>query len=301
MNYVFLNGEIIEKKDAKISPFDHGFLYGDAVYETLLLENKKVYFFEDHWFRMKKSLTSLGIILPKYCATKEKMQDIMREVIEKNNVPRARVRITVSRGENNFDFSSSPYPTILISLSSFPKYPEKIFSQGIAISTFTQSRPTPEIKSTNFIASILGRRTLLGTKNFEAVFLSPQGFIREGTVSNIWGIRGKILYIAPRKSVLPGTLQASIEKIFLEKGYKIQEKNFSVEKIFSDFDELFLSNSLVGVVPIREIDGKVFRKTFPIFQKFFGSGSSGITLHGDLLKVSSDPWNDTFFSDENDY
>jgi len=153
---VFINNQFLPKSEAKISAFDHGFLYGDGVYETLLISHFTVQNFESHYKRIQNSCEILGIAFPIYCDSSEKIQKILENLIEKNQKflenknsefsGRGRVRITISRGENNFDFSSCHQATVLISLSPLPPYPEKIMREGVSIKTIRLERSYPEIK-----------------------------------------------------------------------------------------------------------------------------------------------------------
>lgn len=284
---VFLNGEFSAAADAKISVFDHGFLYGDGVYETLLVLHEKIIDFSSHFSRLKKSADTLGITFPAYANTMEKILEICKKLLQKNNIARARMRITLSRGENHFDFSSSKYPTLFISLSSLPIYSEEFFSGGIAIKTLLFERSYPEVKSINFLASLMGRRSLAQTGEYEGVFITKEGFFREGTVSNIVVVREdetiKEMWKAPEKTVLLGTMQSHLENVLKQKGFRVQEKNFSLpdiknlQKNSSARVEVYITNSLFGVLPVGTIDGENIvsssdrSKKFSLFNKYIGS------------------------------
>jgi D-alanine transaminase len=283
---VFLNGSFCPASEAKISAFDHGFLYGDGVYETLLVLQGKIRDFSAHFLRLQNSSNSLGITFPDYANTPEKITTLCEKLLQKNNTQRGRMRITLSRGENHFDFSSCKNPTFFITLSPLPTYPQEFFSAGIAIKTLPFERSYPEVKSINFLASLMGRRSIQQTGEYEGVFITKEGFFREGTVSNIVVVQQtsekSLFWKAPEKTVLSGTMQSHLEKMLQKNGFIIEEKNFSLRDIKnlqknSDTTfEVYITNSLFGVLPVASIDGEdVFsgkkEKRFPLFQEYIGS------------------------------
>ena len=279
---IFLNGIFCPKSEAKISAFDHGFLYGDGVYETLLISHNTVRDFSSHYKRLQNSCRLLGIEFPEYFDSEEKIQKILENLIRENilrgeleDKKNGRLRITLSRGENNFDFSSCPNATVLISCSSLPPYPEKIMKEGVALKTLHLERSYPEIKSINFLASLLGRREISGTAYYEGIFVTEEGFLREGTVSNIIAIDRvqKKFYLAPEKTVLAGTMQAEISEILEKLGFRKIYRNFCFTDIQHEKLELCITNSLFGVIPVRAVNEKFLdsytenNQEFSVFQK----------------------------------
>ncbi len=299
-NIVFLNGEFVKKSEAKISAFDHGFLFGDGVYETLLVMHGKILDFDAHFSRLQNSCDILGLQFPEYLLTPEKIFFKMQELVKKNSFERGRLRITISRGENDFDFITCPTPTVLMSISALSEYPEKFFREGISIQTILYERSYPEVKSVNFLASLMGRREISKTGNYEGIFVTPEKidissgkisgkYFREGTVSNIIVIgeifdisqkrREKFFWKAPEKTILAGTMQEKIQKKFLEAGFEVSEKNFSLLDLLelqakkNVQIEVYITNSLFGVLPVQKIDGEFLEsstKNFPLFHAYIG-------------------------------
>lgn len=265
---VFWNEYFEKEKTVRISPFDHGFLYGDSVYETLLVYGGKVFFVQEHFKRLLSSLSFLQISLPDYF-TLEYCTKMCTELIAKNTLQNARLRITVSRGENHFDFTSSQNPTIVASLSPLPVFSEKMYTEGVSTILYHGNRIFPEIKHTNFLSGIKARQLISEKQVFEAIYISEEGYIREGSISNIFAVfqNEKKIWISPRKEVLPGTMQAFIENILNNKGYTAEEKNYTLEEAQNKKASLFLSNSLMGIMPIQ----KVGDLAFPVFSLFSSS------------------------------
>lgn len=262
---VFHNGEWKNAENVHISPFDHGFLYGDAVYETLLVYRGSVFFIAEHFNRLVESVQALQINLPDEY-TFDFFQNICKTLVQKNTLQNARLRITVSRGENHFDFSSSPNPTIIASLSPLSEYSKELFEKGVSVISVSANRIFPNIKHTNFLSGIFLRQQLATEKAFEAIYQTPEGFLREGSISNIFAVleNEKTVWIAPRTQVLAGTMQGFIETLFEKNGYAIAEKNFSEHDICSHNASLFLSNSLMGVMPVASLNGIILHR-IPLF------------------------------------
>ncbi len=252
---VFQNGNWKKAEETKLSPFDHGFLYADAVYETLLVYNQKVFFVEEHWNRLQNSLNAMQMSLPSEYSL-EYFADLCHTLVQKNELKNARLRITISRGENHFDFTSCHNPTIFASLSPLPHYPAEIFSEGVFAISKNAIRISPSIKHTNFLSGILLRQKMHNANAFEAIYKTSEGFLREGSISNIFAIsnEAKEMWISPREEVLPGTMQAFLEKIFEQHGYTVIEKNFTEEDLLTHAAGLFISNSLMGIVPIKTLN-----------------------------------------------
>ena len=254
MNFVFLNGEILPAKKAKISLFDHGFLYGDGIYETLRTKNGELFDFENHFRRLKKSAEKLEI--PIFFSEKE-LFDAAKKIVEKNHFPESRVRITVSRGENHFSFCGAKNPTVAIFAEKLPDFSREKKS-GVKITTIKLSRFLPEIKSISLLPMILAKQKAQKIGAFETLFLRKNGAISEGSVSNVIFRKGKKVFSAPKKVALAGTTQKKV----LEKArenFEVLEVEFWVDDL-KNADEVLLLNSVFGVVPVAEIDGTLRKK-----------------------------------------
>lgn len=272
--YVFLNGKFLKKQNAKISAFDHGFLYGDGVYETLLVLKGILMDSESHLKRLHRSCSVLGLSLPQYMDSDTKILEVAQELIARNVIERGRLRITISRGENNFDFSSCPNPTILISVSPLGYSSENFFSHGVSIKTLPFERSYPAVKSINFLASLLGRREISDTDAYEGVFVTGDShrFFREGTVSNIIALNAqkKVFWVAPEKTVLAGTMQKKISEKLYQSGFKKISRNFSLDDICNEKMEVIITNSLFGAIPVHTIDDTILDTEFSGFSQYIG-------------------------------
>jgi branched-chain amino acid aminotransferase len=275
--FVHLNGVLVSAELARISPFDHGFLYGDGVYETLRTFRGKVFDSASHLHRLRESANFLDIPVP---WKNIEIESWIQETVRKNNFSESRIRISLTRGENNFEFLGSQHPTLLITITPLPKYPISVYTQGITLVTNYCHRTLPEIKTISLLPMILGKQKAKKEKAFDCLFLDEKGYITECSTSNILFRKKNTLFITPKEKVLSGTMQ----RIFLEKvkqkGYNIKEQYSTLIDVQSA-DEVIITNSLFGSLPVQKIStknilecpGEVFQKCHIDFTKdmFFDS------------------------------
>ncbi|MEI7511685.1 MAG: aminotransferase class IV [Candidatus Peregrinibacteria bacterium] len=273
---LFLNGIFCPESEAKISVFDHGFLYGDGVYEAIRIYNGKILFFNEHWERLLSSLSSMRIPLPPITERenngdeKEKYQKICETLITKNNLQNARIRITITRGENHFCFMGSESPTLLIHTAPISPLPEEQYTHGISVCTIPAMRTAPQIKHTSQISSIVGKQKAEECGVFEAILTDETGHFREGSVSNILVISRNEVWTAPKNTVLPGTMANFVLKILENNGFHAHQKNYTEDDILEKGEEVWITNSIFGILPVREINGIPQKKEFPVFKRYFG-------------------------------
>jgi branched-subunit amino acid aminotransferase/4-amino-4-deoxychorismate lyase len=252
---VFLNDKIIDEKNATISIKDHGFLYGDALFESLRYKDKQLIHLELHIKRLKNSAALLGIKVPSISFKK-----ILLQLLEENNLKSARIRITLSRGINNYNFESCDSPTLLITTEALPTI-NKLFYQGTKTCTLPIERLLPQIKSTQILPSILAQQKMKKENCQECFFINNKQEITEGSYSNIFFISQGILYTPPRNVCLPGTMRSQIIKTCRKNNIKVNEKNILYSEIHK-FQEAFWTNDIYGMVPIKNINNYLF-KTSP--------------------------------------
>lgn len=238
--YVIINGKLIDAKKAVISISDHGFKYGDAIYETIRTINGKPWLLNEHFKRLKESAKVTGIRVKYSNAEFKKMIDLL---IKKNGFKESRIRITVTRGNNDFDFKTCKDPLTLIEVTNLPPFRQ---SKGISVTTMHIERTAPEIKSTSMLPSILARRN----KGAETLLIDHNKNITEGSFSNIFAVKNGTL-ITPKDGILKGTTRDYI----LAKYKKSKEAQIPLKNIYN-YDEIFLTSSTKGVIPVIKVDGK---------------------------------------------
>lgn len=236
----------MEEKRAVIPITDHGFLYGDAIYETMRTREGKLWMFDEHIKRLKKSSKAVGIKIP---YTKKEIYQMIDQLIEKNKLSEARIRITLSRGSNGLDFGPSKKPTFLIQTIKITFPPKELYEKGIAAVTFEVERPLPKIKSTSMLPTIAAYRYALKKNAHEAFLVDYRGRIVEGSMSNVFFVsKGKL--ITPKKNVLEGT----VRNLVIKKGKARQTtvKKRDIPKM----DECFITSTIKGILPVTKINGK---------------------------------------------
>ncbi|MBI3598819.1 MAG: aminotransferase class IV, partial [Nitrospirae bacterium] len=200
--WVYLNNHFVSQERAIVSVFDQGFLYGDGLFETLRSYNGKIFLLSEHLRRLQKGAKRLGIIIPKA----EQLEQLLYATLSRNSFCNAMIRITVTRGAREWQESSGEViPTLVIFARRFEGYPDKLYKKGIAgcLSTIRRNAKAsqdPALKSISFLNNVMARREATALSAQEAILLNPEGFLAEGSVSNLFWIRAGRLY-TPRKSV----------------------------------------------------------------------------------------------------
>ncbi len=246
---IFINGKFYNKKDATISVFDHGFLYGDGIFETLRAYNGKVFKIDEHIERLFHSAKLINLKIP---LTKPEIKEATYLAIRKNRLNDAYVRITISRGEGKLGYLSKCVPNIVIMAKKFIPYQKRMYEDGVSAATYNAERILPEVKSTSCLPLVVARIKTKGY--FEAFLVDSNGNITEGTVSNVFFVKGNILY-TPKENILWGVTRGIIEKTAKKAGIQIKEAIINKSSIYS-FKECFLANTLVELMPVVKINNK---------------------------------------------
>lgn len=248
---ICLNGKLVAAADARISPFDHGFLYGDGIYETMrTLGGTAVFDFDAHLARLRKSGLLLELPIPWSDVDVKTWTDA---VIRANGFAETRIRISVTRGENGFRFLGASNPTLVIAASPLDEYGK--YTAGVALVSLSLSRLLPEAKSMALLPMILGKQAAERVGAFDTLFTDADGFVTEGTVFNIVMRRGNELIGAKHGSVLAGTAQTLLMQLAETAGYAIREARFTQTDLAAA-DEVLITNSLFGCLPVKKIDAK---------------------------------------------
>ncbi len=259
-NGVYLNNRLVPKTKARISVFDHGFLYGDGVYETLRAYNGVVFKIDEHIERLFRSALMIGLKLPK---THEGIKRAIHKTIETNRHKEAYIRLSISRGEGplGLDPELCAKPTFVIMSNLFKGHPEKNYRQGVKIAIVDIKRNfkgalNPKIKSLNFLNNILAKIEAKNRGAYEAIMLNHEGHIAEGTICNIFFVRNNVLY-TPETGV--GILDGITRKIILDSArdlkIKTKEGKFRRNDIYKA-REVFISNTTMEVMPVTTVDDK---------------------------------------------
>jgi len=270
MPFVFLNGKFINEEKAFISIKDHGFLYGDGVYETMRTYGDKIWQFEDHLDRLFGSLKLINLKIP---WTKKQILKWTYQLIEKNvsfikgdsekSGNFFRIRLTITRGLNDFDFMNAKNPTILITAMLFKDEKQK---KGLKIISYQGGRIAPHAKHLSQIINIMAKQEASLQKKDDAIFVDENGYIGEGAFSNVFMVKNGILKTPTLENVLSGTTRKFILS-FAGKILSVKEGKIKLKDIYLA-DEIFLSVTSKRIIWVSEIDGhKIGNGKIGIFTK----------------------------------
>lgn len=274
-DFVYLNGEFVPSAEAKISVFDHGFLYGDGLFETMRSYHGKIFLLDEHIERLFASARLMEIDMPWSCA---QLKSILDQLMELNGLD-LYIRLTVSRGPGpvGIDPRLCAEPTIVIT-SKVPAVNEHHYTEGasaVFVKTLRnlQGATLPEVKSLNFLNNILAKQETIRAGADEGIMLNYLGQVCEGTVSNIFVVKNQtVLTPPPHVGLLVGITRSCVFKIAGELGIEYQEV-ILYEKDILAADEVFYTNSGSGIVPVTKLDNKRVALGIPgqITQKLIGS------------------------------
>ncbi|MFH1782781.1 MAG: branched-chain-amino-acid transaminase [Candidatus Omnitrophota bacterium] len=273
---IYIDGEYFIKDSAKVSIFDHGFLYGDGVFEGIRSYNRLVFKLNEHIDRLYES--SDGIML-KISMSKEDMIKAVLETLRLNDLNNAYIRLIVTRGVGDLglDPRKCKNSSVIIITDKIALYPEKIYKEGLKIAIASTLRNAPEaldprIKSLNYLNNILAKIEGINQGCDEALMFTAAGYVVECTGDNIFMIKDNMLFTPPAHlGLLKGITRDCVIDIAKKIGLDTKEEPM-VKDDFLKAEECFLTGTAAEIVPVVDIGGTKI-----------GSGKPGkITL--DLIK-----------------
>ncbi len=255
---IYLNNNLVPETKAKVSVFDHGFLYGDGIYETLRAYDGIVFKFDEHIERLLRSASMIGLKMPKNA---DEIKKAVYKTIKANKQSDAYIRISISRGPGpiGLDPELCPKPTFVIISKAFKEYPKEYYEKGVKIVIVSVRRNfkdalNPQIKSLNFLNNILAKIESKNKGAYEAIMLNYRGYLAEGTITNIFFVNNNILCTPSLDvGVLDGITRRIILDLAKELKIKIKEGKFTREHLYGA-QEVFISNTTMEVMPVTKVD-----------------------------------------------
>ncbi len=270
---IYLNGEFVPEEEAKISVFDHGFLYGDGVFEGIRAYNGKVFRLSQHIDRLYDSAKAINLEIP---MSKEEMIEVVCETCRRNNLQDAYIRLVISRGKGDLglDPKNCGEPTIVNIASTISLYPDEMYEKGMAVVTVPTRRNIPEgvnprIKSLNYLNNIMAKIEAAIAGVPEAVMLNQEGFVAECTGDNIFIVKNGVLITpAPHLGLLDGVTRNAVIELAQKAGISVLETTFPRYDLFTA-DECFLSGTAAELIPVTRVDSRVIGdgKPGPVFKQ----------------------------------
>jgi len=256
---IYIDGRFVPREEAKLSVFDHGFLYGDGVFEGIRAYNGRVFRLREHLDRLFDSARTIDLTVP---VSKEEMEEIILETLRKNNLRNGYIRPIVTRGVGDLglDPRKCPKPSIIVITVEWGAMYGDLYEKGLkAISVSVRRNPAdalpPNVKSLNYLNNILGKIEANYKGGDEAIFFDTNGYVSEGSGDNIFVVKNGIVYTPPTLNNLRGITRAVALEICQSMGITTIEQNLGYYDLYSA-DEVFVTGTAAEVAPISLIDGR---------------------------------------------
>ena len=257
---VFIDGEFYSKQDAKISVFDHGYLYGDGVFEGIRAYHGRVFRLEEHIDRLLESAKAILLNIP---YTKQELTEIVLDTCRKNNLRDGYIRLVVSRGAGDLGLNpfNCPKPTVVCIADKIQLYPHEFYTEGLSVVTVPTRRNSsdalnPRIKSLNYLNNILAKIEAHNAGKHEVVMLNGDGYVAECTGDNIFIVkRGKLITPPIYMGILEGITRNVVLELAGQLDIPAREDVFTRHDLYTA-DECFLTGTAAEIVPVVEVDGR---------------------------------------------
>ena len=274
---IFLDNQLVDAEDAKISVFDHGLLYGDGVFEGIRLYDNCIFKLDEHLIRLEQSAKALMLNIP---MSRVALANAIIDTCKANNLTNGYIRLVVTRGVGNLGLSikNCNNPKVIIIADAIQLYPKEYYENGLKIITVPTRRNNPSalppmVKSLNYLNNILAKIEAQSLGYEEAIMLNDQGFVAECTGDNIFLVKDGMLY-TPK--IASGSLKGITRQVVLDISQDLSIKYIDTDITRYDTwiaDEMFLTGTAAEIIPIVEVDSRVI-----------GNGKPGI-ITGNFLEV----------------
>lgn len=264
--WIYLNNQLVRESEAAISPFDHGFLYGHSLFETMRVYHGKVFCLAEHLKRIHDSSQVLG--WPEWFDA-EALSVAIYQTLEKNKLQEASIRLTVSRGvgESRPDSSTCGPMTVAIFASSIRPFSTEIYEQGWSLAQTSIRRnltsPLCGLKVGNYLDNILAKSEARKKGANEALLLNTKGKVAEGTMCNVFFVAdGRLITPDEGSGLLPGITRALVLQIARQTGIKVEERQVDPSELLG-ISEMFITSSLLEIMPITLLDQRIVQDGRP--------------------------------------
>jgi branched-chain amino acid aminotransferase len=257
---VYVNGRITTKEDAKVSVYDHGYLYGDGVFEGIRVYGGRVFKLEEHLDRLYESARHILLEIP---LPRAAMRDAVVETVRASGLRDAYIRPVVSRGPGDLgiDPRKCPRPTVIIIVDEIRLYPQEAYERGLRMVTAAVRRPAVDalngrIKSLNYLNNILARIEANQAGVEEALMLSADGYVCECSADNVFLVAAGRIWTPPAHlGLLRGITRDMVLQLAREHEIIAEERVFTLHDVYVA-DECFLTGTGAEVAPVVEVDGR---------------------------------------------
>ncbi len=255
---IYLDGQLLDEQDAKLSVFDHGVLYGDGVFEGIRFYNGRVFRLEQHIRRLYDSAKSILLNIP---LTPEEMAKATCDTVRANGLTDGYIRLVVTRGVGPMGLSpyKCPKPSVFIIAATITLYSEDAYKNGLTMATCATRRPShdilsPAVKSLNYLNNVMAKVEAIQAGAEEGLMLNDLGLVAECTGDNLFIVRDGVISTPPLTAgALDGITRGVVFEIAAELGIRLVERDLSRHDIYTA-DECFLTGTAAEVIAAVKLD-----------------------------------------------
>jgi branched-chain amino acid aminotransferase len=261
---IYLNGKLVSRSKARLSPFDHGFLYGYGLFETMRAYQGHIFRLDSHLTRLRCSAESIGLTHSILTTEngKQSLKAACVATLEANKLEDARLRLTISAGEGDMtpDPSKCSSPTVLVTAQELVPLPPEKYETGFRATRSSLRRnsqsPLSRLKSNCYIENILARMAARTAGCDEAILLNEQGYLAEGSTTNIFlASNNELITPSLESGVLPGITREVVLEMARAGKIKILERQVELKELI-EAEEAFVTNSILEIMPLTWFDDK---------------------------------------------
>lgn len=255
---IFLSGKLVDEKDAVVSVFDHGLLYGDGVFEGIRAYNRRIFLLAEHIDRLYDSAKAIALHIP---MSKEEMTQAVVDTCKANDINDGYIRLVVTRGTGTLGLN--PYlcekAEIIIIAARIQLYPQELYDNGLKIVTVGTIRNHPEsinprIKSLNYLNNVMAKIEAINAGCMECLMLNHKGEVAEASGDNVFAVKGGVL-TTPHSTcgALEGLTRNKVIELAREAGYQVRETPMARYDLYVA-DEVFLTGTAAEIISVVDID-----------------------------------------------
>lgn len=264
---IYLDGQLLNQEDAKISVFDHGLLYGDGVFEGIRIYHGRVFRLTEHLERLYESARSICMEIPIPLAEMEKAT---LDTVAANNLQDGYIRLVITRGVGSLGLNpfQCPRPSIIIIANSISLYSPERYEKGLTLITCATRRPTPaalspQVKSLNYLNNVMAKIEAMQAGCEEGIMLNEQGYVAECTGDNVFIVkRGQVFTPPIAAGALDGITRQAVIDLVAKIGLTCSEKMMTRHDLFTA-DECFLTGTAAEVIPAVQLDRRIIGTGLP--------------------------------------
>jgi branched-chain amino acid aminotransferase len=257
---IYLDGQLVDESEAKISVFDHGLLYGDGVFEGIRVYNGRVFRLTEHLKRLYDCARAICMTIP---ISAEEMEKATVDTVAANGLRDGYIRLVVTRGVGSLGLNpyQCPKPSIIIIAANIKLYPASAYENGLKLITCSTRRPphdvlSPQVKSLNYLNNVMAKIECLQAGCDEGIMLNAQGFVAECTGDNVFVIKNGHIYTPTVASgALDGITRRAVIGIVQGMGIPLHEVQMTRFDIYTA-DECFLTGTAAEALPAYMLDSR---------------------------------------------